>query len=169
MKLNEITQPPSFTIACDMDGVLADFDEGMKTVLNIPSRDSISNNEFWRRLDALLVAGTPTYGTLPLMKDAEVLWKFISEYDVFILTSTGHRHPQQIEKEKRDWIKKHISSDVAVHTVQHSHLKAEYASPTTILIDDRSKSIDPWIAAGGIGILHTSAADTIKQLKQLGL
>jgi hypothetical protein len=28
---------------------------------------------------------------------------------------------------------------------------------------------DEWRAAGGIGILHTSAADTIQQLKKLGL
>ena len=37
------------------------------------------------------------------------------------------------------------------------------------LIDDRKSNIDQWIASGGIGILHTSAADTIQQLKNLGL
>jgi hypothetical protein len=31
------------------------------------------------------------------------------------------------------------------------------------------QTIDEWNAKGGIGILHTSAADTIKQLKKLGL
>jgi hypothetical protein len=48
-------------------------------------------------------------------------------------------------------------------------MKAEYAEPNAILIDDQPKSIDPFIAAGGIGILHTSAANTIKELKKLGL
>lgn len=169
MKLNELANQSKYTIACDMDGVLADFDEGVVSLLGIPSRDSISNNELWRRLDALIVAGVPTYGTLPLMRDARELWEYIEKHNPFILTSTGHRHPEPIAREKKEWIKQHISSSVKVITVQHSHLKAEYASPTTILIDDRSKSIDPWIAAGGIGILHKNASDTIRQLKDLGI
>ena len=37
----------------------------------------------------------------------------------------------------------------------------------SVLIDDRQKNIDAWIEAGGIGILHTSAANTINQLKAL--
>jgi hypothetical protein len=35
------------------------------------------------------------------------------------------------------------------------------------LIDDRQKNIDAWIDAGGIGIVHVSARDTIEQLKLL--
>jgi len=35
------------------------------------------------------------------------------------------------------------------------------------LIDDRQKNIDAWVEAGGIGIVHTSAANTIEQLKAL--
>ena len=37
-----------------------------------------------------------------------------------------------------------------------------------ILIDDTKKKLDPWIEAGGIGILHTSAASTISELKEWG-
>jgi len=37
------------------------------------------------------------------------------------------------------------------------------------LIDDRKSNIEQWISQGGIGILHTSAADTIQQLKKLGI
>ena len=47
--------------------------------------------------------------------------------------------------------------------------KYQYAAPNHILIDDRLVSIEPWVNAGGIGILHTSAVDTIEQLKELGL
>ena len=38
-----------------------------------------------------------------------------------------------------------------------------------ILIDDMEQTINEWNKGGGIGILHTSAADTIKQLKKLRL
>jgi hypothetical protein len=47
--------------------------------------------------------------------------------------------------------------------------KKEYATPTSILIDDRADNINQWEAAGGIGILHTDAASTIAKLKELGL
>ena len=47
--------------------------------------------------------------------------------------------------------------------------KKNYANANSILIDDMQKNIDQWRAAGGIGILHTSAASTIEQLKKLGL
>ena len=47
--------------------------------------------------------------------------------------------------------------------------KAKFSHQNNILIDDRKDTIDAWNAKGGIGILHTSAASTIAQLKELGL
>ena len=47
--------------------------------------------------------------------------------------------------------------------------KQDYAKENSILIDDLKPTIDEWNAKGGIGILHTSAESTIKQLKELGL
>jgi hypothetical protein len=44
-----------------------------------------------------------------------------------------------------------------------------FAAEGKILIDDMEQTIREWRNAGGIGILHTSAADTIKELKKLGL
>jgi hypothetical protein len=44
-----------------------------------------------------------------------------------------------------------------------------FANEDKILIDDMEQTIKEWKNAGGIGILHTSAADTISQLKKLGL
>ena len=47
--------------------------------------------------------------------------------------------------------------------------KQNYAKGNRILIDDRPDNIAQWKSQGGIGILHTSAQDTIKQLQNLGL
>jgi hypothetical protein len=47
--------------------------------------------------------------------------------------------------------------------------KPNYSKRNSILIDDRQDTIDAWNAGGGIGIHHTSAANTIKKLKELGL
>ena len=54
-------------------------------------------------------------------------------------------------------------------TLAYSADKQKYAAPNHILIDDRKSNIDQWVSRGGVGILHTSTADTIRQLKKLGL
>ncbi|GAG55785.1 unnamed protein product, partial [marine sediment metagenome] len=70
--------------------------------------------------------------------------------------------------QKHAWVKEKLGN-IPTLVTRKSAEKAQYAEPNAILIDDRTKSIQPWTAAGGIGILHTSAQDSINQLKQLGL
>jgi hypothetical protein len=48
--------------------------------------------------------------------------------------------------------------------VNNKEQKAKYATPTSILIDDSSGCIGPFIAAGGHGILHSHASETIRIL-----
>jgi hypothetical protein len=50
-----------------------------------------------------------------------------------------------------------------------SSQKQQLAKPNRILIDDREDNIKRWKDKGGIGIHHINSADTIKQLKLLGL
>ncbi|MDX1700382.1 MAG: hypothetical protein R3250_07175, partial [Melioribacteraceae bacterium] len=45
--------------------------------------------------------------------------------------------------------------------------KTKYAKPNAILIDDYDTNVDPFIEAGGQGIVHKNADDTIRQLKKL--
>jgi hypothetical protein len=103
------------------------------------------------------------------MPDAFVLWDHIKKYGPIILSATGHVHTAPTEK--REWVKRHLGITAAATAILVSSAadKARYATPGSILIDDRAKAIDPWIAAGGIGILHTSAEDTIAKLKEMGL
>jgi hypothetical protein len=44
-------------------------------------------------------------------------------------------------------------------------LKKNFATPTSILIDDTESNIDDWIGAGGIGILHKDWGTTLQILK----
>ena len=44
---------------------------------------------------------------------------------------------------------------------------AAFAAKGNVLIDDRGKNIDAWVKAGGIGIKHKTARDTITELKLL--
>jgi FMN phosphatase YigB (HAD superfamily) len=159
-----------YRIYVDLDGVLTDFDKNIQDGFlkefnkengtNIKDgfefEDEYGRNEFWKRVDEL---GIEFWSEMPWMKDGKKLWNFIKEYDTEILTKPSK---QKICKEgKRKWCDRELG-DVKVNIEMK---KEKYAKPNHILIDDLEKNIVPWIAAGGIGILHKNAEDTIKKLK----
>lgn len=179
MTLNKFTpEPPpivNYTIAVDLDGTICDFLHLANKITgmhiqegDLDSADKSVKNEFWKRIITHVASGNEFFGAMQPMPDAHVLWNFISRYPHFILTAAGNRIPNA-DPEKRAWVARHFSSTVRVEVVESAAAKSRFATPTTILIDDRAKAIDPFIAAGGIGILHTSAASTIAHLKALGL
>jgi len=157
-----------------MDGVLADFDKGVSEKMGkkLDQRqydtDPKYRSKMWRWVTNYSKRGGKLWYELPLMPDAMQLWNYVKKFNPQILTAQGN--PEYgAEPQKRKWIAEKIGSNVPVLVTQKSREKAQYAAPNHILIDDRKKAIGPWREAGGIGILHTSAADTIKQLKELGI
>lgn len=150
----------------DLDGVFADFDTGVKLLSGLFPNDFESTNKMWKFIVKDMKAGNKFFGNLPKMKDADILWEVVKHYDPIFLTATGHSFPEEVAKQKKEWIRKYYGA-IQVITVEDGKEKAKYASPDAILIDDRMKAIGPWRAAGGMGILHKNAIDTIEQLKQL--
>jgi 5'(3')-deoxyribonucleotidase len=173
MKLTEITNPnPNhYKLYVDLDGVLANFMKHAKKItgVDLDKADKSETTEFFKELDKRARDGKKFFEDMDLMPDAMVLWNHIKKYDPIILSSTGHT--LGAAEEKRAWVKKHLGYEAAKRAlfVRQSKEKAKYANSHSILIDDRSKSIDPWVKADGIGILHVSASKTIKELKKLGL
>lgn len=155
-----------YVVSIDMDGVLADFDARVrevfgKSVAEIPTRD------LWVGISRHDKNVEPFFENLPMMRDAQELIDFVDKnfYKWNILTASGYT-PKNVEEQKRKWVAKVISPKVDVLVVRKSPEKARFAAEDAILIDDRMKSIDPWRAAGGIGIFHTSAAQSIKELQE---
>ena len=97
----------------------------------------------------------------------EQLWNFVLPYDPTILTATGHSIPTA-GFEKKAWAKVHFDT-LRVFTCEDGKDKINLIEPEnihkSILVDDRAKAIDPWREAGGIGIFHTIASASIRQLK----
>lgn len=124
---------------------------------------------FWAKLTTHVRSGGKFFEDMELLPDAHILLEYLSKYQYVICSATGH--VLNAKEEKTAAVRRHLGDLVAdtAQLVQRSAEKAQYASSTSILIDDRTKSIDPWIAAGGIGILHTSATTTIEKLKELGM
>ncbi|MCK9369633.1 hypothetical protein M0R04_06975 [Candidatus Dojkabacteria bacterium] len=177
MKLNEIKDTNSLKnikIFCDLDGCLTDFPKFCKEHIGIMPRDIDTDKalkrDFWKRVRRWIENGNKFFEDMDPMPDAHILWDYIKKYDPTVLTAIGSAC-KGASGEKLSWVRKHLGSRAASTAimVQTSADKAQYAKPYCVLIDDREKSIDPWRAAGGIGILHVSALDTVAQLKKLGL
>ena len=172
MKLIEITQ--DYRIYCDIDGVLSDFAGKVSEMLGEPLIDGKYDTDpeykkrMWKAVGKYQKEGGELWYELDLMPDAMELWNYIKKYNPEILSAGGN--PQhKAEGQKHRWIAKHFGPNVKVNVTRLAADKAQYAAPNHILIDDKEKALGPWRAAGGIGILHTTAADTIRQLKDLGL
>jgi len=171
MKLDEVAGPQQVTmIYVDMDGVLADFVTGIKKIF--PTYDESRyqsdpkyRSEQWKRVAKYSKEGGKLWLELPEMADAKQLMNFVQDYNHEILSATGNP-AYGAEPQKRTWISSRWPV-IKVNLVHKSTDKAQYATPESILIDDQRKSIDPWIKAGGIGILHKNAAQTINELKKI--
>ena len=149
-----------------MDGVLTDFEgrfekysDGMKPA---DYEKKFGKDKFWELVDA---QGVAFWVGMPWMPDGEQYWDYIKDYDTQLLSSPSRSNTSRLGK--RLWVRNNMPGIKL--TLAQANLKKNYAAPNHILIDDKKSNIDEWRAEGGIGILHTSAADTIQQLKKLGL
>lgn len=156
-----------YTCAVDLDGVMADF-SGRIEELTGQKCETLNKGKLWSTVQKYNDTVAPFFQSLPKMKDADELWTFVRANfsHVFVLTATGWT-PKDGADQKIAWVKEHLGSDIVTKVVTSGSLKAQFATPSTILIDDTAKAINPWIAAGGVGVLHTSAANTIRELKLL--
>lgn len=167
-----LEQEQKYEIFCDLDGVLVDFVKLAAELIpgwhteEHPNRDKKKDRELWKTVSWMAKNGKPFWGQMDPMPDAMQLWNYIKKYNPQILSAGGTvGNP---EPEKRAWVQSHLGNP-KVNIVQRAVDKAQFAGPNRILIDDKMKAINPWVEAGGIGVHHTSATNTIKQLKELGL
>jgi hypothetical protein len=147
----------------DLDGVMADFEEGVRIMTGKYPHEQESRNKMWKQIGA----SNTFFQDLPIMPDAMRMWNYLQQYKPIVLTATGHRNPMGVDAQKRRWVAKNLGTDIRVLTVEHSNEKAKYAHERAILIDDRTKSIEPWIEAGGKGILHISVPQTLTQFPRI--
>jgi hypothetical protein len=183
-KMDKEMGEKKYVIFCDMDGVLVDFDKGYKdlTGLSTKQADAQGKSEFWKLFGKSLkeknISDKSYWASLDWMPDGKQLWSYISPYNPYVLTAPSIN--MDIPFEDRYKLENNESMQGKTEWVQRlpnmrklyfrsAGRKADFAGPDKILIDDRKDTIDSWNANGGIGILHTSAANTIKQLQDLGL
>ena len=153
-----------YKIYVDMDGVLVDFDGGYEKLTGMTTRaaDEKGPEFFWKPISK---AGAKWWITLNWMPDGKQLWDYVKKYNPELLSAPSREEASKMGK--RIWVKRELPGVKLI--LRSADKKQEFASPNSILIDDREKNIEQWKSAGGVGILHTDAASTIKKLKELGL
>ncbi len=167
MKLFEIKT--EYKIFVDLDGVMADLDKLVKERTGMTfDQLRATGTGFAKFCAEQREKGNTIFDELDKMPGADYLWGYIVKYTPDILTATGWP-TEKAQAEKIRWVMDNLSGYDKILTTTSGAEKKKYAAPNHILIDDRMKSIGPWREAGGIGILHTSAEDTISELKLLGL
>lgn len=155
-----------YKIYLDADGVLCNFEKKVEEITGKRITE-IPKNLVWQKISWYNNNVEPFFESLEKMDGADKLFNFCNDNfeNVSILTATGNT-PKNAAAQKRNWFQKNYGN-VNVITVNKSGDKAQYANDSAILVDDRTKSIDPWVAAGGIGILHFSVENTIRHLQSL--
>lgn len=150
----------------DMDGVVADFNEYVKRVHNLPvTRDSY-DDESW----AKIVSNQRVYKDLKrtvyadeLVRECRHFCK-LNDYKLFFLTAIPKRNDVPLAYyDKSLWALKYFT-DIPVLFGPHSKDKKNFCKKNDILIDDRPSNIKDWKNTGGIAILHTDYEKTVKEL-----
>jgi hypothetical protein len=155
------------SIYIDIDGVLSNFDKKVEDLgwnPTILDTDQEYKTKFWKYLNEATENGLQFWSDMELLPGAKKLWDFVKPYHPTILSSFGKL--EKAKEQKTSWIRKHFGY-VPVILVRKSKDKALFACNRAILIDDREKSIIPWIEKGGIGILYTSAESAIEELQRV--
>jgi phosphopantetheine adenylyltransferase len=158
----DVKEKADYKIYCDMDGVIVDFDKGYKELTGREASFDTPKEEFWAPIQK---AGAEFWIKLQWMPDGKQLWEFIKPFNPQLLSAPSRDESSKIGKFV--WVKRNVPGTKLI--LRQAERKQEFATPNSILIDDRADNIQRWKDAGGIGIHHTSASDTIQQLKDLGL
>jgi hypothetical protein len=110
------------------------------------------------------------WANLPWNKGGKQLWARIRHLNPTILTSPmDKRGKKDSLVGKKRWVERNLG--IPADRIIFAHSKWDYAldedGQPNVLIDDFNTKVDPWNERGGVGILHTSANNTIKILDTL--
>lgn len=137
------------TIYIDLDGVVADFVLHYEIFYKAPisDRDLLDENK-------KTFSKNQFFLNLPVIEEGIKLVKHLDTLnaDIKILTAVGDNDISENTAYKAMWVIKNIGGH-KFHWVKKSNEKAVFAHENAFLVDDREKSLDPFLDAGGNGFL----------------
>jgi len=153
-------------IYLDMDGVIANFEKRYIELFREHPGTSRDRKEFSKNWTSFIEG--KNFESLDYWPGGPELINYLIYRfnDVEILTSSGgKKYHNEVTEQKNKWIKeRNLPSTWKVNVVAGRSLKAEFATPDSILIDDTLDVIDAFNKAGGIGIHHKDVGNTMMLL-----
>jgi len=146
----------------DADGVLADFDAGVRMLLGATPREFEAchgKREFWRRI----ANARDFYATLPELPDARLLFDAVAHLNLTILTGLplgNWAAPQKIR-----WATEHFPGTKIITCLARD--KYRHMTKGDILVDDREDHRAKWEDAGGTFVHHKNARASLDQLARI--
>jgi hypothetical protein len=162
-------------VYCDLDGVLAGFDEGIVSLTGMRP-DDLRPKALWRAVQQCRRPGG-FFGSLGWHPGGEELWSAIHHWGhddrLSILTGLPHGGETWAAQQKKSWCARYLSrggrplyKEVITCMSRDKH---RWATPTSLLIDDRESNGEDWVRAGGIFIHHITVERTLYELSKIGV
>ena len=117
-------QESNVQLYCDLDGVLADFNEGTQTLLG-KYPDELSQSLLW----STVKKSKTFYEDLPWMPEGKKLWENIKKYNPIILTGCPYGYPSAIEQ-KLNWCLRELGPNIKVITCKTKD-KPKFCNPNS--------------------------------------
>ena len=161
----------------DMDGVLADFDRGIREICGLvpvaqdaPQRDSAMEDIMWGKVKD---AGHFYDMLEPISGAKEMFDAVYAKYGDRCEILTGVPRPKRgidtASGDKVNWMRRLFSKTIKINTVLRAEKKNYCTGKDCVLIDDFSKNIREWTEMGGTGILFVTPGDAIHTMKEMGI
>ena len=158
----------------DMDGVLADFDRGVRELCGMePAPQGVgwkpgADAPMWAKIREV----EHYYDRLELMPGAKHMFDTLrSKYGDRVEILTAIPKPDKgiltADEDKRKWVRRLLSTDVVINIVYRAEKPSFCTGKDCILIDDFIDNVEAWEACGGTGICFTSAEDVLEKVERL--
>lgn len=151
-----------------MDGVLCDFEKRFTELYGKDALGARDRKNFTTNWPNFIMDGN--FESLEWFPGGKELLDFIqneTDWEVEILSSSGgEKFHSEVAAQKVVWLCNN-GIPYKANIVSGRKHKTAYATPETILIDDTEDIIVNFNAAGGLGILHKDANETLAKLRTL--
>lgn len=151
-----------------MDGVLCNFEKRFTELYGKDALGARDRKNFTTNWPNFIMDGN--FESLEWFPGGKELLDFIqteTDWEVEILSSSGgEKFHSEVAAQKVVWLCNNGIPYKANIVPGRKH-KTAYATPETILIDDTEDIIVNFNAAGGLGILHKDANETLAKLRTL--